>query len=89
MKKYHHGLGKNGTVGDSIVRGYSILSKQFSIIEQQITIHIYKLEAGGWIGQFQFQFQFFYGATFPNFLVTANNNNRSRAAANSSFIFFN
>lgn len=51
MKKYHQGLGKNGTVGDSIVRRYSILSKQFSIIEQQISIHICKLETG-WIGQF-------------------------------------
>lgn len=49
LMKYHEDLRQNVRVGDSVVRKYHVLSKQYCIIEQTISISITKLE-NSWTG---------------------------------------
>jgi hypothetical protein len=50
MGRYRRGLQQSTSCGDSIAREYSILSKQYSVIEQRISICLVENEEG-WTGE--------------------------------------
>lgn len=51
LKTYHENLVSKADAGDSLVRGYHVVTKDVSIVEQTISVGLVKDEGGDWKGQ--------------------------------------
>jgi len=66
--KYYGSIKQNANVADSIVRGYSVVSKQHSVLEQTVSINVVTVE-DSWHGQSN-PFCFLFGRIFTHLVLS-------------------